>query len=76
MTIQTIMACTVLGIGFLYLFLVTFIPIPECGVEHSKTILGFMLGSVISIIIGYYWGSSSGSAEKSKFIEKSKGGGD
>ena len=75
MNIETIMACVVLLIGFLYLFLVTFLPIPMAGAEHAKTIVGFMLGSVISIIIGYFWGSSKGSADKSKFIEKIENGG-
>ncbi len=70
MDFDKIMACAVLAIGFLYLFLITFIPISSAGAEHSKTIVGFILGSVISIIIGYFWGSSKGSADKSKYIEK------
>ena len=75
MNIETIMACAVLTIGFAYLFMVTFLPIPQAGIEHAKTIVGFMLGSVISIIIGYFWGSSKGSSDKSKFIEKIENGG-
>ena len=64
-----IMACAVLATGFGYLFLVTFYPLSPTGLEHSKTIVGFILGSVISIIIGYFWGSSSGSAAKEATIK-------
>ena len=75
MNIELIMACATLGIGFLYLFLVTFIPIPTGGAEHAKTIVGFILGTVVATIIQYFWGSSKGSADKSKFIEKQNNGG-
>ena len=64
------MACGVLIIGFTYLFLVSFIPIPQTGVDHTKVIVGAMLGSVIGVIIGYFWGSSTGSADKSKTIDR------
>lgn len=53
------MAMAIIGVGFLYLFLVTFAPIPITGTDHAKTIVGFIMGTVISIPIGYYWGSSS-----------------
>ncbi len=70
MQVENWMFCGVLGIGFLYLFLVTFGTIPESGIEHAKTIVGFLLGSVISLLVGYKWGTSAGSAEKSKTIDK------
>jgi len=63
------MACVVMFLGFLYLYLVTFMPIPECGQEHAKTITGFILGVTISTLISYFWGSSKGSAAHSKTIE-------
>jgi hypothetical protein len=65
-----IMACSVMGIGFAYLFLVTFLTIPPSGTEHAKTITGFMLGVAVATLISYYWGSSKGSAAKSEAIEK------
>jgi hypothetical protein len=65
-----IMACAVMGVGFAYLFLVTFFPIPESGTEHAKTIVGFILGVGISTLISYYWGSSKGSQAKSETIDK------
>jgi len=64
------MACAVMAIGFAYLFLVTFYPIPESGIEHAKTITGFILGVAVSTLISYFWGSSKGSAMKSEAIEK------
>lgn len=63
------MACGVLIVGFGYLFLVTFVPIPQSGADHSKVITGFMLGSAVGAIITYFWGSSKGSADKSKLID-------
>jgi hypothetical protein len=68
-----VMGFVILMIGFTYLFLVTFVSLPTTGTDHSKTIVGFILGSVVSIIIGYYWGSSNGSAAKSQTIDKELG---
>lgn len=59
---------------FGYLFAVTFGAIPETGKDHSKVILGFLLASGLSVIIGYFWGSSSGSAAKSEAMEKELAG--
>jgi hypothetical protein len=64
------MAVGVLGFGFSYLIAVTFLTIPESGVEHAKTITGFILGSCVGAILTYFWGSSKGSAEKSETIDK------
>jgi hypothetical protein len=63
------MACGILVVGFGYLFMVTFIPIPQSGADHAKVVTGFMLGSAIGSIITYFWGSSKGSADKSKLID-------
>lgn len=30
--------------SFAFLFIVTFLPLPTTGVEHAKTIVGFLLG--------------------------------
>ena len=64
------MACGILGISFAYIFLVTFVPIPETGIKHSDTVTGFLLGTGLGMLLSYYWGSSQGSAEKSKTIAK------
>jgi hypothetical protein len=69
-----LMACAIMGIGFAYLFAVTFLTIPTSGIEHAKTITGFILGVTISSLINYFWGSSKGSAAKSDAIEKELAG--
>ena len=50
-------------IAFLYLFSVTFFRIPDTGVEHSKTIVPFLLGTVVGTVLTYYWGNSSKSGK-------------
>ncbi len=64
---------TVLSFGFLYLVL--FNPngiIPDNGGNKDlvNTITGFLLGTTMSAVIGFFFGSSSGSADKGKQIEK------
>jgi gas vesicle protein len=63
------MASGCLFAAFLYIFLVTWLPIPQTGVDHSKVIIGFLLGSVIGTIIGMYWGTSKGSQAQSDTID-------
>lgn len=65
-----IMACAIIGIGFSYLFLVTFYPIPTTGTDHAKTVVGFILGVGISTLLNFYWGSSKGSQAKSDTIDR------
>jgi hypothetical protein len=40
-----------------FLFGVTFFDLPDENVRFADTILGFLLGTIISTIIGYYMGS-------------------
>ena len=49
-------AVLIIMITFLYLFGVTFLPMPEAGADHSKTIVGFLLGTVIATLINFYYG--------------------
>jgi hypothetical protein len=56
--------------SFVYLFMVTFIPLADTGKEHAKTVVGFLLGVGITTILQYYFGSSSGSSDKSDTIDK------
>ena len=51
-------AMCIMAFAALYLFCVTFVPISVVGNEHAKTIVGFILGSAISVFLNYYWGSS------------------
>lgn len=48
---------TIVGLGFI--FGITFMNIPTQNVRFADTILGFIMGSIISPIVGFYFGSSS-----------------
>lgn len=52
-------ALLIMLLSFLYLFSVTFLDMSASGAEHSKTIVGFLLGTAFSTLINYYWGNSS-----------------
>lgn len=53
-------------VASLYLFGVTFFPIPASNERIADTVLGFLLGTIIASIINYFFGSSYGSLEKTK----------
>lgn len=52
-------AVLIMLLSFLYLFAVTFLPLTASGEEHSKTIVGFLLGTGFGTLLNYYWGNSS-----------------
>lgn len=58
-------ACAAAYIGF-----ITFGHIPPDNVRFADTILGFMLGTVIATIIGFFYGSSKGSQDKTAALTK------
>jgi len=62
-------AGSILAVVFFMVGLIIFVPIPETGQEHAKYALAFMLG-VASTIVSYFWGSSKGSADKSRATEE------
>lgn len=41
-----------------YIGAITFIPIPETNVRFADTVLGFLLGTGVSSIINFFYGSS------------------
>lgn len=45
-------------VGALYIFLITFIQIPTVNQRFADTTLGFLLGTIVATIIGYFFGSS------------------
>jgi len=49
-------AVLIILVTFLYLFGVTFWTMPDTGAEQAKTIVPFLLGSVIGTLIGFYYG--------------------
>jgi len=68
---RKIMAICILFLSFLYMYLITFVEIPECGKEHAKTILGFLLGTGFANLLHYYWGSSSKEERKTDGSQQS-----
>ena len=50
-------AVLIIIITFLYLFCVTFLPLTSTGEDQAKTIVPFLLGSVIGTLIGFYYGN-------------------
>ncbi|WP_206672982.1 hypothetical protein, partial [Parasutterella excrementihominis] len=46
-------------VATVYLMCITFVQIPEASVRFADTILGFVLGTVIASIIGFFFGSSA-----------------
>jgi hypothetical protein len=51
-------------IGFVYIFVVTFIPIPEDSQRFADVILGFIASTVFGQILSFYYGSSHSSKQK------------
>jgi len=46
-------------VTFFYLFAVTFFKMTTSGADLAKTIVPFLLGSVIGTLMGFYWGNST-----------------
>ena len=55
--------------GALYIIGITFINIPINNHRAVDTVLGFILGTIVSTIINFYFGSSKGSADKNEMIK-------
>ena len=45
-------------VSVVYFYMVTFITIPAAGENFANIILGFLLGTAVSTIINYFFGSS------------------
>lgn len=59
-------------VGVVYIFLITFISIPESNVRFADTTLGFLLGTIVATIINYFFGSSKSSSDKNQLLKESK----
>jgi hypothetical protein len=64
------MSVGLMGVGFLYLFLISFVQVPATATKYVDTIIGFIMGTALATVINFQWGSSSGSAAKSETIAK------
>jgi len=57
-----------LFLGFLYVFVITFITIPAENQRFADTILGVVISIIFGTIYNFYFGSSKGSKEKQDII--------
>jgi len=46
------------SVAMLYVAAITFAPIPPANLRYADTVLGFILGTVMSTPIGFFYGSS------------------
>lgn len=51
-----------------YIFWITFADIPPHNVRFADTILGFLLGTVIAMILQFFFGSSQGSVKSAQAL--------
>jgi hypothetical protein len=54
----------------LYIAFITFASIPTANVRFADTILGFVLGTVVSTILNFFFGSAHGSSDKQETIKE------
>ena len=53
----------------IYIGFITFAPIPEANIRFADTVLGFLLGTIVSQIISFFYGSSRSSQSKDELIK-------
>lgn len=58
-----------IGAG-IYLGCVTFLPIPKENTRFVDTIVGFIIGTVMSVPIGFFFGSSKSSQTKDNTLDQ------
>ena len=66
-------AWTITIITFAYIFAITFAEIPDGNHRFADTVLGFLLGTGLSAIINFFYGSSKGSADKTDALHTELG---
>lgn len=57
----------------LYIAFITFGTIPTANVRFADTVLGFLLGTIVSTIIQYFFGTSFGAHKKDELITRIAG---
>ena len=60
------------GFSMIYIAFITFRDIPKDNIRFVDTIVGFLLGTIVAGVIGYYFVSSQGSADKNELIKTEK----
>jgi hypothetical protein len=56
--------------AMVYIGFITFYTIPQASQRFADTILGFLLGTIVSAIIQFFYGSSMGSKNKDEILKQ------
>ena len=59
-------------LGFVYIFVITFVTIPESNQRFADTILGVVIATIITTIYNFFFGSSKGSKDKEELKNTNK----
>lgn len=65
-----ILAGFTMVMAFVIIILLMFFEIPEQNKSIVDMAVGFLIGTGVATILNYYFGSSKGSADKTKLLEK------
>lgn len=57
-------------LGFVYVFLITFMEVPEQNQRFADTILGVVISLIFAGIYNYFFGSSKGSSDKTQMLKQ------
>lgn len=63
-------ASALAGMTFVYIVAATFIPIPAENVRLADMASGILLGTVLTTVVAFFFGSSAGSAKKTTMIDR------
>jgi hypothetical protein len=55
-------------LGFAYIFVITFVPVPQASQRFADTILGVVITVVFGTIYNFFFGSSKGSHDKTNIL--------
>lgn len=59
-----------------YITAITFMKVPELNMRIADSVHGFIMGTVVSAVMQFYFGSSQGSADKTELLKGEKTSGE
>jgi hypothetical protein len=68
-SMRAIIAIVSILFAFGYTIAITFIPIPEPNIRFADVSQGFIMGTIVAGVIGFYFGTSQGSVDKNQIIK-------
>ena len=70
--VQDILAIAGVLFVFALVFTLLFVSVPKANKDLFNTSLGVLLGSCVTAVFTYYFGSSKGSADKNEMLKEDK----